>query len=120
MVMANIHFSRHERILLEVKELSFSVKYNDYSRGEYIRVSNLTRIHYINIHDILKSYYKVTRKRFINNIYIQAADYYLVTRPTAPIKFFSPLWVYNLSRGQLDQIAREEAAIRRKRRQLQK
>ena len=72
------------------------------------------------IHDILKSYYKVARKRFIDNMCMQAADYYLVTGPAAPMKLFSPSWVYNLSREQLDQIAGEEAAVRRKRRQLQK
>lgn len=57
------------------------------------------------IHNILKSYYKVARKRFIDNMCMQAADYYLVTGPAAPMKLFSPSWVYNLSREQLDQIA---------------
>ncbi|KAJ6016363.1 hypothetical protein N7540_010954 [Penicillium herquei] len=33
---------------------------------------------------------------------------------------FSPSWVYNLSREQLDQLAGQEAATKRKRRQLQK
>jgi hypothetical protein len=72
------------------------------------------------IHDILQSYYKVARKRFIDNMCMQAADYYLVTGPAAPMTLFSPSWVYNLSREQLDQITGEEASVRRKRRQLQK
>lgn len=111
-----------------VKESSFSVKYDDCSKGECVRVSDLTRIHHMSnlqqtvqdIHDILKSYYKVARKRFIDNMCMQAADFLLVTGPDAPMKLFSPLWVYSLSREQLEQIAGEEAAIRRKRRQLQK
>jgi hypothetical protein len=126
--VANIHFSRHERISSEVKESSFSLKHDESSRGECVRVSDLTRIHHMSnlqqtvqdIHDILKSYYKVARKRFIDNMCMQAADYYLVTGPAAPMKLFSPSWVYNLSREQLDQIAGEEAVVRRKRRQLQK
>jgi hypothetical protein len=126
--VANFHFGRQERISSEVKELSFSVKYDDSSKGECVRVSDLTRTHHMSnlqqtvqdIHDILKSYYKVARKRFIDNMCMQAADYYLVTGPAAPMKLFSPSWVYNLSHEQLEQIAGEEAAVRRKRRQLQK
>ncbi|KAJ6016364.1 hypothetical protein N7540_010955 [Penicillium herquei] len=36
---------RQERISSEVKESSFSVKYDDCSSGECVRVSDLTRIH---------------------------------------------------------------------------
>jgi hypothetical protein len=72
------------------------------------------------IHDILKSYYKVARKRFVDNMCMQAADYYLVTGPAAPMALFSPSWVYNLSHAQLETIAGEEASVRRKRRQLKK
>ncbi|KAJ5678484.1 uncharacterized protein N7477_004117 [Penicillium maclennaniae] len=106
-------YYRQERISSEVKELSFSVKYDDSSKGECVRVSDLTRTHHMSnlqqtvqdIHDILKSYYKVARKRFIDNMCMQAADYYLVTGPAAPMKLFSPSWVYNLSHEQLEQIA---------------
>lgn len=72
------------------------------------------------IHDILKSYYKVAQKRFTDNICMQAADFYLVTGPESPMKLFSPSWVYNLSREQLESIAGEEPSLRRKRRQLRK
>ncbi|KAJ5638153.1 hypothetical protein N7490_008032 [Penicillium lividum] len=72
------------------------------------------------IHDILKSYYKVARKRFIDNLCMQAADYHLVTGPAAPVKLFSPSWVYNLSPEQLEQIAGEKVSIRAKRCRSQK
>lgn len=72
------------------------------------------------IHDILKSYYKVARKRFIDNVCMQAADYYLVTGPAAPMELLSPSWVYTLSSEQLEEIAGEEDFVRRKRRQLEK
>lgn len=72
------------------------------------------------IHDILKSYYKVARKRFTDNMCMQAADYYLVTGPAAPMKLFSPSWIYTLSDEQMEQIAGEEFSIRKKRRLLQR
>lgn len=95
---------------------------------EVVRGSDLTPIHHMNnqqqttqdIHDILKSYYKVARKRFVDNMCMQAADFYLVTGLEAPMKLFSPSWVYSLSREQLENIVGEEASVRRKRRQLKK
>jgi len=56
----------------------------------------------------------------ISYMCMQAADYYLVTGPAAPMKLFSPSWVYNLSHEQLEHIAGEELSVQRKRRQLQK
>lgn len=93
-----------------------------------VRLSDLTRIHDMSnlqqtvqdIHDILKSYYKVARKRFIDNMCMQAADYHLVTGPAAPMPLFSPSWVYRLSPEQLEQIAGEESSVRGKRQRLQK
>jgi hypothetical protein len=95
---------------------------------ECVRVSDITQIHHMNnlqqtvqdIHDILKSYYKVAKKRFIDNICMQAADFYLVTGPTAPMKLFSPSWVYNLSSEQLENLVGEEPSVRRKRDRLKK
>lgn len=104
------------------------MNFDDGSSGKCVRVSDLTQIHHMSnlqqtvqdIHDILKSYYKVARKRFIDNVCMQAADFCLVTGPAAPMKLFSPSWVYNLSRDQLENIAGEEVSVRRKRRQLRK
>lgn len=72
------------------------------------------------IHDILESYYKVARKRFVDNVCMQAVDYYLVTGPGAPMKLISPTWVNDLSNETLQEIAGEEIAAKRKRRQLRK
>jgi hypothetical protein len=41
------------------------------------------------LHDILQSYYKVARKRFVDNVYHQAADHCLLTRPASPLAVFS-------------------------------
>jgi hypothetical protein len=72
------------------------------------------------IHDILKSYYKVARERFADNLCMQAADYYLVTGPCSPLKLFGTTFVSGLSEEQLMDIAGEDAALRRKRAALTK
>ncbi|PLB48222.1 hypothetical protein P170DRAFT_359667 [Aspergillus steynii IBT 23096] len=125
---SNLKKCRQECMSSEAKKSSFSVEYHNGSSGECVRLSDLTQIHHINnlhqtvqdIHDILKSYYKVARKRFIENLCLQAADFYLVTGPEAPMALFSPSWVYNLSSEQLENIVGEESSVRRKRRLLKK
>ncbi|KKZ63827.1 hypothetical protein EMCG_01932 [[Emmonsia] crescens] len=60
------------------------------------------------LHDILKSYYKVARKRFVDNVCMQAAVYHLVMGPQTPLKQFSPAFVQGLSPEQLKEIAGED------------
>ena len=70
------------------------------------------------IHDILKAYYKVARKRFVANMCMQASDYHLVTGPETPLKLFSPSFVQDLTTDQLEEIAGEEPGLKRRRRAL--
>jgi len=42
------------------------------------------------IHDILKSYYKVARKRFVDNVGIQGTDFHLIIGTDTPLLVFSP------------------------------
>lgn len=72
------------------------------------------------LHDILKSYYKVARKRFVDVVCMQAVDHYLVTGPAAPVKLFSPSFVSGLTEDQLDRIAGEDVSTRRKREELRR
>ncbi|KAL8945457.1 MAG: hypothetical protein Q9211_000022 [Gyalolechia sp. 1 TL-2023] len=67
------------------------------------------------LHDILKSYYKVARKRFVDNVCMQAADYHLIRGPDAAVKVFSPSFVSDLTPEQLERIAGEDAVTKRKR-----
>lgn len=60
------------------------------------------------LHDILHSYYKVARKRFVDVVCMQAGDHYLVTGPDAPIRVFSPTFVSELTNEQLEAIAGED------------
>lgn len=72
------------------------------------------------LHDILKSYYKVARKRFVDVLCMQAADFHLVTGPDTPIKVFSPAFVSELTTGQLETIAGEDVVTKRKRAELKR
>ena len=72
------------------------------------------------IHDILKSYYKVARKRFVDDVCKQAAAYHLVTGRDTPIGIFSPAFVTDLSTGELERIAGEGPTSRRRRIELQR
>ena len=72
------------------------------------------------LHDILHSYYKVARKRFVDIVCMQAADHFLVTGHDAPIKVFSPKFVSELTNEQLEAIAGEDLVSKRKREDLKR
>jgi len=67
------------------------------------------------IHVILKSYYKVARKRFVDVVCMQAADYFLVTGSESPLKLFTPSFVHRLSSDSLNLIAGEDVVSKRTR-----
>lgn len=102
--------------------------FKDCKHGEVVRLSDLAHQHHMSnvdhtvqdIQDILDSYYKVARKRFVDNVCMQASDHYLVTGPEAPMKLFSPSWVNDLSNERLEEIVGEGRASKRRRLQLQK
>lgn len=60
------------------------------------------------IHDILKSYYTVARKRFIDNIAAQVIERHFLQYTAGPIRCFSPEWVGGLAVEELAGIAGEE------------
>lgn len=70
------------------------------------------------LHDILKSYYKVAFKRFVDNVCMQAADHHLVRGQHTAVKVFSPGFVSDLTEEQLERIAGEDAVTKRKRADL--
>jgi hypothetical protein len=67
------------------------------------------------VHDIFKAYYKVARKRFVDNICMQAGTIMLVSGPNNPLKILSPQFVSSLSDEQLEEIAGEDLGLRRRR-----
>jgi hypothetical protein len=67
------------------------------------------------IHDILHSYYNVARKRFVDNVRMHVVDFFLITGSDTPLSFFSPSFVTALSQEELEEIAGEDSAVRRRR-----
>ncbi|BCR99808.1 uncharacterized protein AKAW2_50150A [Aspergillus luchuensis] len=102
--------------------------FDDCSHGRVVRVEDLHYQRHLSnfehtiqaLHDILQSYYKVARKRFVDNICMQAAGYHLISGPDTPMKLFSPTLVSELSVEQLKEIAGEEPRQQRIRQQLEK
>lgn len=72
------------------------------------------------IHDILKSYYKVARKRFVDNVYHQAVEHCLLVGPDSPLNVFSENWVVLKEKEQLEAIAGESRSTKNRRSALKK
>jgi len=72
------------------------------------------------IHDILKSYYKVCRKTFVDSVCKQSVIHYLLECDESPLALFSPMFVSQLSAGALEGTAGEAPTLKRKRAQLKK
>ncbi|KAG9234025.1 dynamin GTPase [Amylocarpus encephaloides] len=71
-------------------------------------------------HDILESYYKVAKKRFVDTICMQGSDFYLLTGPTSPLRIFGTEFVSKLSSSELDFIAGEDVSTTQLRGSLKK
>ena len=64
------------------------------------------------VYDILESYYKVARKRFVDTVCMQGSDFYLLNGPASPLRVFGTSFVSGLSAAQLDMIAGEEPSTK--------
>ncbi|CAG8949800.1 hypothetical protein HYFRA_00004123 [Hymenoscyphus fraxineus] len=123
----NLEKRRHDRIYEAAKKKSrYHVPGNPNTPAvsvEDLKITNSmsnTEHTVLDLHDILASYYKVARKRFVDIVCMQAVEYHLVSGPTTPLKLFSPAFVGTLSDEQLEEIAGEDTQQKRKRKQLQK
>ncbi|KAI5811712.1 P-loop containing nucleoside triphosphate hydrolase protein [Peziza echinospora] len=77
------------------------------------------------IHDILRAYYFVARKRFVDNVAVQVVERHYLSRDTGsgmgswgPAMCFSAQWVGELTVDELEQIAGEDRVLVNKRAQL--
>ena len=50
-----------------------------------------------NFHDILQSYYKMTRKKFVDCIRMQTIDYHLITKSRTSLTLFSSTFVTKMT-----------------------
>ncbi|RAR01056.1 glutamine-dependent nad(+) synthetase [Stemphylium lycopersici] len=72
------------------------------------------------IHDILKSYYKVCRKTFVDSVCRQSVIHYLLECDDSPLALFSPMFVSQLSADALEEITGEAPGLKRSWEQLTK
>ncbi|KAK4157356.1 Dynamin central region-domain-containing protein [Chaetomidium leptoderma] len=70
------------------------------------------------IHNNLKSYYKVSRKRFVDVICRQVVDHFLLDGSGSPLNVLTSELIATMSDAQLDMIAGEDATTKREREQL--
>ena len=70
------------------------------------------------IHNILKSYYKVSRRRFVDQLCRQAIENCLLDGSGSPLKVLNPELIATMNDAQLDMIAGEDSTTRRERERL--
>ncbi|EGP83318.1 unnamed protein product [Zymoseptoria tritici ST99CH_3D1] len=121
----NLQKSRHGKVVAGMKRKAFTIQ----GYGECVKldtatapINNMSNEDHVihDIHDILMSYYKVSRKTFVDSICKQAVSHYLLHCETSPLALFSPIWVSQLSVAALEEIAGEAPAVRRSRALLTK
>jgi hypothetical protein len=71
------------------------------------------------IHDILKSYYRVSLKRFVDIVCRQVIDHFLLSGAGNPLQILTPTLITQLSDSQLEHIAGENIASKRERQRLE-
>lgn len=70
------------------------------------------------IHDILKAYYEIARDDFVEYVNQFIVEPYL-NDPKGPVLFFSPLYVGELSKSEIESLATESASLTRERAELE-
>ena len=92
------------------------LSFNDCSHGTVVKLEDMMRNHPMSniehivqdLHDILFSYYKVARKRFVDSVCMQAVDHHLINGVETSLALFSPTFVSSLNMEQLELIAGED------------
>ncbi|KAF5963044.1 dynamin family [Fusarium coicis] len=121
----NLQKARNDRINKVLKKKAWSDENTGHQVVKLDDISSVVNNHSNaqhtaeKIHDILQAYYKVARKRFVDNIYHQAIDHCLLSGPSSPLSLFCEQWVLDLSDEKLQLIASESRATQERRQTLQ-
>lgn len=67
------------------------------------------------LHDVLKAYYEVARSRFVDAVYQQVVDHFMLGDVRSALRVFGPERVLSMTSAQLKTIAEEEASSKRTR-----
>ncbi len=121
----NVRKAREARLKLQLEALN-SWQTEDEHREPLLRLKDILGVVVSNddhtiqdLHDTLKSYYKVARKRFVDAVCLQAVDHFLVSGKTSPLWIFSPHFIGKMSDAELHQIAGDEDETIRRRNLLE-
>jgi hypothetical protein len=117
----NLQKFRHARLHNEMEKVAVNIKDVLHLRLDDIvkSVAMGNTEHVVaDIHAILKAYYKVARKRFVDTVCMQGTDFFLLGDNDGPLRIFSVDFVSQLSNKQLENIAGEESTARRRRQAL--
>ncbi|KNG45924.1 interferon-induced gtp-binding protein mx2, partial [Stemphylium lycopersici] len=111
-----------------LKKLAEAASYTNSKGTELITVSSIRAL-VVNkenaqqiredILDVLTSYYKVSRKRFVDNICNQVIGHFLLEGDESPLKIFSSEFVMGFDSDQLELIAGEDAETKSRRSMLE-
>ncbi|CAF9915855.1 MAG: hypothetical protein HETSPECPRED_002601 [Heterodermia speciosa] len=101
---------------------------SDCTHGEVVRTSDLYQHEHMgneehtiqDLHDVLESYYKVSRKTFVDNLRKQVGDHFLISGPDTPLTLFSPAFVSKLTHEELEEAVGEDRQLKRRRADLEK
>ncbi|KAH9827234.1 P-loop containing nucleoside triphosphate hydrolase protein, partial [Teratosphaeria destructans] len=112
---------RQDRVLQRLKKLGFEND-NEFYQTTLADITRATHLSneeqaVCDIHDILKSYYRVAIKRFVDNVVLQAVERCYLSNE-GPVKFISPKYIGGLSDEDLSDIAQESYATSRTRADL--
>lgn len=72
------------------------------------------------IYCVLKAYYEIARRRYVDAICTQGTDYHLLNGKNSPLRIFSPLFVASLTPEQLEEIAGEDTSSKQRRESLKR
>ena len=121
----NVRKAREARLKLQFEALT-SWQVEDERSEPLLRLKDILGVVMSNddhtiqdLHDTLKSYYKVARKRFVDAVCLQAVDHFLVSGKSSPLWIFSPNFIGKLSDAELHQIAGDEDETIKRRNMLE-
>ncbi|KAF8456420.1 dynamin [Kalaharituber pfeilii] len=123
--VAELQKARNQRILLALKGVDLNIA-NEHGEGKLdvlkrilSAVSPSNEVQTVNdIHDILKAYYHIAQKRFVDTVVAQVVERHFLAKKDAPAKCFSPEWVASLGAQELQGIAGEDSDVSARRTQL--
>nr|OQO32491.1 hypothetical protein B0A51_00900 [Rachicladosporium sp. CCFEE 5018] len=121
----NLQKSRQGHAAINIGKYAF----HNGSHGRVVRLEHATHTtrsmsneDYVvqDIMDILQSYYKISRKTFVDSVCKQAVLHHLLQCEESPLALFSPIFVSQLSMTELEELAGEAPGLKRSRSQLTK